>query len=178
MSDLPVDAPAVVEDVLEDGEPSEEPALASVDLDEDDGVGGAETAEGEGAEGADGADLTSEIEALERMINSAEATNGALVAAQKSAMSEVLAKGGAGAGAAAADDGDARSVFVSEVDFAVTAPELVEQFKACGDIEKVTLLKDKITFRPKGCVRCLCVCSCVCMSLGGCVGGVRWVSVC
>lgn len=122
-------------------ETSEEPALASVDLDEDDGTGGVVGGEGDGT-GA--SELTSEIEELERIIQSAQEANELLVAAQKTVVSDVLVKGGGG------PDDDARSVFVSEVDFSVTADQLSDHFKPCGDILKVTTLKDKVTLRPKG----------------------------
>ena len=137
MSTEDADTPFEVVDPADEGETTEEPVVGSADYDEDDGTGG-----GEG-----GGDLAAEIEELQRIINSAEATTESLVAAQKNAVSEALASTGA---AGAGSDDDARSVFVSEVDFKVTADELAEYFKSSGEIAKVTMLKDKFTSRPKG----------------------------
>ena len=48
------------------------------------------------------------------------------------------------------EDVDARSVFVGNVDYAVTAAELQSHFASCGTILRVTILCDKISGHPKG----------------------------
>lgn len=47
------------------------------------------------------------------------------------------------------DDADARSVFVGNVDFSVSADDLSKHFEACGHIYRVTILKDR-QGNPKG----------------------------
>jgi len=48
------------------------------------------------------------------------------------------------------EDVDARSVFVGNVDYAVTPDELQKHFASCGTILRVTILCDKVTGNPKG----------------------------
>ncbi len=124
-------------------ETSEEPVLASVDYDEDDAAGGDDLG---------GDDLAAELEELQKIVSDTQAKTDALVAATKSAVSEGLAQTVGG------PDDDARSVFVSDVDFSVTGEELAKHFQSCGQVAKVTLLKDKITLRPKGCVLFVVAC--------------------
>lgn len=50
------------------------------------------------------------------------------------------------------EDIDARSVFVGNVDYAATPEEIQEHFQSCGPINRVTILLDKFTGHPKGCV--------------------------
>lgn len=45
---------------------------------------------------------------------------------------------------------DSRSVFVGNVDYSSTPEELQEYFKACGTINRITILCDKFTGHPKG----------------------------
>jgi polyadenylate-binding protein 2 len=45
---------------------------------------------------------------------------------------------------------DSRSVFIGNVDFSTVQAELEAHFKACGAIERVTILSDKWTGQPKG----------------------------
>lgn len=45
---------------------------------------------------------------------------------------------------------DARSIYVGNVDFSSTPEELQNHFQACGTIQRVTILSDKWTGRPKG----------------------------
>lgn len=45
---------------------------------------------------------------------------------------------------------DSRSIHVSNVDYSTTPEELKDFFSACGPIEKITILCDKMTGRPKG----------------------------
>lgn len=48
------------------------------------------------------------------------------------------------------DDADERSVFVKNVDYSAEPAELVDHFKECGDVKRVTILYDKVTQQPKG----------------------------
>ena len=49
------------------------------------------------------------------------------------------------------DDPDARTIFVSGLDWRVTEKELKEHFEVCGSIVRVTVLKDRYTQFSKGC---------------------------
>jgi hypothetical protein len=42
------------------------------------------------------------------------------------------------------------SVYVGQVDYATTPEELLAHFEACGTVERVTIVCDKLTGRPKG----------------------------
>ena len=52
--------------------------------------------------------------------------------------------------APAEDDPDDRSVFVKNVDFSADDQQLIEHFKECGEIVRVTIRKDKHTNQPLG----------------------------
>uniref|UniRef100_A0AC34PXI6 RRM domain-containing protein n=1 Tax=Panagrolaimus sp. JU765 TaxID=591449 RepID=A0AC34PXI6_9BILA len=45
---------------------------------------------------------------------------------------------------------DARSVYVGNVEYNATPDQLEEHFRGCGPIERVTILSDKFSGRPKG----------------------------
>ena len=45
---------------------------------------------------------------------------------------------------------DTKSVFVQNVDYQTTKEELEIIFEDCGQIERITILKDKFTNTPKG----------------------------
>jgi polyadenylate-binding protein 2 len=60
-----------------------------------------------------------------------------------------------GAAAAPANGGDSlvndkASVYVGQVDYAATPEELLKHFDACGTVERVTIVCDKLSGRPKG----------------------------
>ena len=48
------------------------------------------------------------------------------------------------------EDVDARSVYVGNVDYAVTPEELQSHFNSCGTILRVTIICDKYSGHPKG----------------------------
>ena len=50
------------------------------------------------------------------------------------------------------EDIDARSVFVGNVDYGASPEEIQAHFQSCGSINRVTILLDKFTGQPKGCV--------------------------
>jgi len=43
------------------------------------------------------------------------------------------------------DDADERSVFVKNVDYSAEPADLVDHFKECGEVKRVTILYDKAT---------------------------------
>lgn len=47
---------------------------------------------------------------------------------------------------------DSRSVFVGNVDYGASPEEIQAHFQSCGSINRVTILLDKFTGQPKGCV--------------------------
>ena len=51
--------------------------------------------------------------------------------------------GAAGANAASREEVDARSVYVGNVDYAVTPEELQVHFQSCGTVNRVTILSDR-----------------------------------
>lgn len=50
------------------------------------------------------------------------------------------------------EDVDARSIFVGNVDYGATPEEIQAHFQSAGSINRVTILLDKFTGHPKGCV--------------------------
>ena len=42
------------------------------------------------------------------------------------------------------------SVYVGQVDYSATPEELLSHFEACGTVERVTIVCDKFTGKPKG----------------------------
>lgn len=42
------------------------------------------------------------------------------------------------------------SIYVGQVDYGATPEELLNHFEACGTVERVTIVCDKHTGRPKG----------------------------
>lgn len=48
------------------------------------------------------------------------------------------------------EDIDSRSIFVGNVDYDVSPEEIQAHFQSCGAINRVTILLDKFTGRPKG----------------------------
>eukprot|EP00527_Entomoneis_sp_CCMP2396_P001522 CAMPEP_0198143848 /NCGR_PEP_ID=MMETSP1443-20131203/10937_1 /TAXON_ID=186043 /ORGANISM="Entomoneis sp., Strain CCMP2396" /LENGTH=209 /DNA_ID=CAMNT_0043807141 /DNA_START=81 /DNA_END=710 /DNA_ORIENTATION=- len=67
---------------------------------------------------------------------------------------ESIKSGSSGDGASGGADqklsNDACSVYVGQVDYTTTPEELVSHFGACGTIERVTIVCDKYTGKPKG----------------------------
>ncbi|CAK9295663.1 unnamed protein product [Gordionus sp. m RMFG-2023] len=47
-------------------------------------------------------------------------------------------------------EADARSIYVGNVDYGATAEELEYHFHGCGPVNRVTILVDKFTGKPKG----------------------------
>jgi len=58
-----------------------------------------------------------------------------------------------GGGAASATDGvsrDGLSIYVGQVEYTATPEELCAHFEPCGTVERVTIVCDKFSGRPKG----------------------------
>lgn len=45
---------------------------------------------------------------------------------------------------------EANSIYIGQVDYSATPEELVQHFHSCGTVERVTIVCDKFTGRPKG----------------------------
>jgi chemotaxis protein histidine kinase CheA len=88
--------------------------------------------------------ITKETEELEKNKNPSTA---AAAAAAATARGDAAAT----AAAAAADHKrDGCSIYVGQVDYSATPEELLSHFGACGTVERVTIVCDKFTGRPKG----------------------------
>jgi polyadenylate-binding protein 2 len=88
---------------------------------------------------AEAARITKETEALEMKKSTAEAKQG------------VTPSGSAAAGANGDKmQKDGHSIYVGQVDYTATPEELLAHFGACGTVNRVTIVCDKYTARPKG----------------------------
>ena len=56
----------------------------------------------------------------------------------------------ADSGEKSAEKKDACSIYVGQVDYSTTPEELLGHFEACGMVERVTIVCDKFSGRPKG----------------------------
>jgi polyadenylate-binding protein 2 len=120
-------------------------AKKSADNDEMDREGG----------GGEDEDDEEDLEALQKEIARMEEE-----AARISKEAEEIGGAGKKAKAAAGTDGDkssqeqmsndACSIYVGQVDYSTTPEELVEHFKPCGALKRVTIVVDKYTAQPKG----------------------------
>ncbi len=70
--------------------------------------------------------------------------------AAKEEEGEIPAAAAGGEAAAEANDPDERSVFVKNVEFGADEASLIEHFKICGEIKRVTIRKDHRTGQPMG----------------------------
>jgi polyadenylate-binding protein 2 len=112
---------------------------------EEEGEGGDDAAD---ADGDDSEALAKEMEELQKLIESSQATNDELAAAQQAAASEAVLK--QRAGWVDPSERDSRSVFVGNVDFSTGPEELKNFFQTCGTIQTAKILMDKYTLKPKG----------------------------
>ena len=83
---------------------------------------------------AEAARITKETDDLEKQKQETGKTD---------ASSGDAAKGGS-------ENRDACSIYVGQVDYGTTPEELLGHFEACGTVERVTIVCDKYTGRPKG----------------------------
>jgi polyadenylate-binding protein 2 len=114
-------------------------------------------------DGEEDEDDEEDLEALQKEIARMEEE-----AARISKEAEELGNGGNGksnnSGKTAAGDNnekqetanDACSIYVGQVDYSTTPEELVEHFKPCGALKRVTIVVDKYTAKPKGNVFSCC----------------------
>lgn len=49
------------------------------------------------------------------------------------------------------------SIYVGQVDYSSTPEELLAHFESCGTVERVTIVCDKFTGKPKGMYRCFMI---------------------
>mmetsp|Transcript_19521 Transcript_19521/g.47124 ORF Transcript_19521/g.47124 Transcript_19521/m.47124 type:complete len:146 (+) Transcript_19521:120-557(+) len=96
---------------------------------------------------AEAARITKETEELERKKEAKLGTT-----AKNS--SSTTATGSAATGDKKDEDGgvsrDGHSIYVGQVDYGTTPEELLAHFEACGTVERVTIVCDKYTGKPKG----------------------------
>eukprot|EP00245_Coleochaete_scutata_P002759 TRINITY_DN13856_c0_g1_i1.p1 TRINITY_DN13856_c0_g1~~TRINITY_DN13856_c0_g1_i1.p1 ORF type:complete len:223 (-),score=53.02 TRINITY_DN13856_c0_g1_i1:696-1364(-) len=111
--------------------------------------------DGQGDDGAtkgDGSDEHKELEDMKKRLKEMEEEAAALRDMQAKVEKEMSAVQGDPASAqaqASREEADARSVYVGNVDYACTPEELQQHFQACGTVNRVTILTDKVG-HPKG----------------------------
>jgi polyadenylate-binding protein 2 len=93
----------------------------------------------------DNFDVDDEIEAMKKRLQEMEDEAKKIKAMQTEAENELTSSFGE-----SKDSIDARSVHVGSVDYSTTPEELQSFFQSCGTINRVTILCDKVTGRPKG----------------------------
>ena len=91
--------------------------------------------------------IAQETEDLEK-----DKTSSSSGAAAASSLGDKSKSGEGGAAAAAADKvkKDGHSIYVGQVDYSTTPEELLGHFESCGTVERVTIVCDKFTGKPKG----------------------------
>ncbi|KAL3766525.1 hypothetical protein ACHAWU_000320 [Discostella pseudostelligera] len=90
--------------------------------------------------------IAAETEELEK----ANATSAATSATATKAKSGGVAGGSSGETSEEKIKKDGYSIYVGQVDYSTTPEELLSHFESCGVVERVTIVCDKITGRPKG----------------------------
>eukprot|EP01084_Bolivina_argentea_P196645 337101_1 len=95
--------------------------------------------------------VDNKIEETKRKIREMEEEDGKLSAILQDIEQQMSADGPDGATSKQMeDDVDSRSVYVGQVDYESTPEELQAHFQSCGTINRVTIICDKFTGRPKG----------------------------
>jgi len=89
---------------------------------------------------AEAARITKETEELEKK------KDAKLAGSSSSATTGTGATGDAAKG----ETKDGHSIYVGQVDYSATPEELLSHFEACGTVERVTIVCDKFSGRPKG----------------------------
>ena len=85
---------------------------------------------------AEAARIAQETEDLEKKPSSASAT-AATSSTTTSTADDTIKK-------------DGHSIYVGQVDYSTTPEELLSHFESCGTVERVTIVCDKFTGKPKG----------------------------
>ncbi|GMI62542.1 hypothetical protein ScalyP_jg8193 [Parmales sp. scaly parma] len=93
-----------------------------------------------------------EIARLEKELQEfeAEANEAILAPASSSSSTESATKADDAGDAADAEKKELNSIYVGQVDYEATPESLVQFFSSCGAAERVTIICDKQTGRPKG----------------------------
>lgn len=102
---------------------------------------------------AEAARITKETEQLQKKKDAVESGS-----AGGGGSSKTAGNNSAGGGEAPSRDG--LSIYVGQVDYSTTPEELLAHFQPCGTVERVTIVCDKMTGRPKGKIKdneCCCV---------------------
>jgi hypothetical protein len=86
---------------------------------------------------AEAARITKETEELEKKKDAKIAAAGGGVSAKASSGGDTPSR-------------DGHSVYVGQVDYMATPEELLSHFEACGTVERVTIVCDKYSGKPKG----------------------------
>lgn len=89
-----------------------------------------------------------EYEQLQARLNAIDRDTNKLLQLQEQELKKIGDSGLAVPGADAEEE-DARSIFVSGVDFSCTDADVSAHFKACGEVKRVTILHDRFK-NPKG----------------------------
>eukprot|EP00804_Cyclotella_cryptica_P020649 CCRYP_003458-RA/>CCRYP_003458-RA protein AED:0.17 eAED:0.17 QI:129/1/1/1/1/1/4/245/214 len=108
-------------------------------------------AEGEGEEDEEDLEkLQAEIARMEaEAARIAQETEDLAKPAAASVAAAASAKGDAAAGGEKPNK-DGHSIYVGQVDYSSTPEELLAHFESCGTVERVTIVCDKFTGKPKG----------------------------
>ena len=86
---------------------------------------------------AEAARIAQETEDLEKKPSSTSATAAASSTTTTSTTDDTIKK-------------DGHSIYVGQVDYSTTPEELLSHFESCGTVERVTIVCDKFTGKPKG----------------------------
>lgn len=118
----------------------------------------AKAAEDEEEDGDDEEDLEKLQAEIARM--EAEAARITKETEQLQKKKDAVESSAAGKPAAAGGEAPSRdglSIYVGQVDYSTTPEELLAHFQPCGTVERVTIVCDKMTGRPKGMYLNLCL---------------------
>eukprot|EP00047_Mylnosiga_fluctuans_P003348 m.228713 g.228713 ORF g.228713 m.228713 type:complete len:210 (-) comp11776_c0_seq1:66-695(-) len=99
---------------------------------------------GDGAAGGD-----PELDSIESKIKEVEQEAEKLMSLQAKQKELLAAPAGEGAGGNS-EEIDSRSIHIGNLDFATKPDELQQLFLPCGTVNRVTILRDKFTNKPKG----------------------------
>ena len=87
---------------------------------------------------AEAARIAQETEDLEKKPSSTSATAAAATSSTTTSTTDDTIKK------------DGHSIYVGQVDYSTTPEELLSHFESCGTVERVTIVCDKFTGKPKG----------------------------
>mmetsp|Transcript_14419 Transcript_14419/g.31025 ORF Transcript_14419/g.31025 Transcript_14419/m.31025 type:complete len:126 (+) Transcript_14419:99-476(+) len=105
------------------------------------------------AASAEGEDDEEDLEKLQAEIKRMEEEAARIAQETEDLEKPAAAAGGGGEkkdGAAEKASKDGHSIYVGQVDYSTTPEELLAHFESCGTVERVTIVCDKFTGKPKG----------------------------